>query len=118
MREVNAVVDKIRVLEVATKLGGLGGTEKTLELFTRYMDRDRFEPAVYSWQGLGGPRSKMFDALDVPFHVDRDLGALIDEYLPAKLANPDQFLPGILVVDAQLDASLSDCDCRCRHAVR
>ncbi len=82
IREVRVVVNKIRVLEVATKLGGLGGTEKTLELFTRYMDRDRFEPAIYSWQGLGGPRSKIFDALDVPFHVDRDFGDVLDEFRP------------------------------------
>jgi len=69
-------------LEVATKLGGLGGTEKTLELFTRYMDRDRFDPAIYSWQGLGGPRAKMFETLDVPFHVERELGDLLDEFRP------------------------------------
>jgi len=82
IREVRVFVNRIKVLEVATKLGGLGGTEKTLELFTRYMDRGRFEPAVYSWQGLGGPRSKMFDRLDVPFHVDRDLGDVLDEFQP------------------------------------
>jgi len=81
-REDIFLVDKIRVLEVATKLGGLGGTEKTLELFTRHMDRDRFQPSIYSWQGVGGPRTKIFESLDVPFHVDRDLGDVLDEFGP------------------------------------
>ena len=37
---------RIRILEVANKLGGLGGTEKTVELFVRHFDRDQFEPAI------------------------------------------------------------------------
>ncbi len=69
-------------MEVATKLGGLGGTEKTLELFTRYMNRDKFSVAVYSWQGLGGPRSSVFESMDVPFFVDCDFGDVLDEVRP------------------------------------
>lgn len=100
-RRESVGMKRIRVLEVGNKLGGLGGTEKTVELFVRYLDRSEFEPAVFSNGGFEGPRTHLFDALDVPLYCEPektgtgpsrglagdsasflDLGDVIDEFRP------------------------------------
>ena len=45
----------IRVLHVVKSLG-LGGTEKAMQLMASHLDRDRFEPIVFSFAaGERGP---------------------------------------------------------------
>lgn len=75
-------MERIRVLEVGNRLGGLGGTEKTLELFVRHLDRDQFEPAIYSNEAFEGPRTHVFEALDAPLFHGRDIGEIVDEFRP------------------------------------
>lgn len=75
-------MERIRVLEVGNKLGGLGGTEQTLRLFVKYMDRSRFEPRVYSWQGLGGDDTGVYEQWGVPFESHDDLPGLLNSFRP------------------------------------
>ena len=44
---------KIRVLQVCNQLG-IGGTEKTIQVFSKYLDRSRFEVFVCGLRA-GGP---------------------------------------------------------------
>jgi glycosyltransferase involved in cell wall biosynthesis len=67
---------KIRVLQACNQLG-IGGTEKTIQVFSKYLDRSRFE--VYAC-GLraGGPRVAELERLGVKVIVQpSDLDALI-----------------------------------------
>src|SRR2546425_9615360 len=67
---------KIRVLQACNQLG-IGGTEKTIQVFSKYLDRSRFE--VYAC-GLraGGPRVAELEKLGVPvIVVPPDLETLI-----------------------------------------
>lgn len=69
---------KIRVLHACNQLG-IGGTEKTIQIFSKYLDRSRFE--VYAC-GLksGGLRVKALEDLGVPVIVQpADLTALVRE---------------------------------------
>ncbi|MBP0125075.1 MAG: glycosyltransferase family 4 protein [Nitrospira sp.] len=67
---------KIRVLHACNQLG-IGGTEKTIQVFSKYLDRSRFE--VYAC-GLksGGLRVQALEDLGVPVIVQpADLTALV-----------------------------------------
>lgn len=69
---------KIRVLQACNQLA-IGGTEKTLQVFSKYLDRSRFE--VYAC-GLksGGLRVQALEDLGVPVIVQpADLTALVRE---------------------------------------
>ncbi len=69
---------KIRVLHACNQLG-IGGTEKTIQVFLKYLDRSRFE--VYAC-GLksGGVRVKALEDLGVPVIVQpTDLTSLVRE---------------------------------------
>ena len=69
---------KIRVLHACNQLG-IGGTEKTIQIFSKYLDRSRFE--VYAC-GLksGGLRVQALEGLGVPVIVQpADLTALVRE---------------------------------------
>ncbi len=79
MEEGNAhPVKKIRVLQSCLTLG-IGGTQKTIQVFSKYLDRSRFE--VYAC-GLksGGVRVQTLEDLGVPVIVQpADLTALVRE---------------------------------------
>jgi glycosyltransferase involved in cell wall biosynthesis len=67
---------KIRVLQACNQLG-IGGTEKTIQVFSKYLDRSRFEVFVCGLQA-GGPRADELAKLGVTVVVQPpDLDALI-----------------------------------------
>ena len=45
---------KIRVLQACNQLG-IGGTEKTIQVFSKYLDRSKFDVFACGL-GAGGPR--------------------------------------------------------------
>lgn len=69
----------IRVLHIAGGLG-LGGTEKTLQLFATHLDRTRFTPLVYAFED--GPRREQLAAAGVEVHVGGDLLTLLQRLTP------------------------------------
>ncbi len=77
-----ANTERIRILEVGNSLGGLGGTEKSIELFVRHLNRDKYEPAIYANERFEGPRTQEVAALDAPLHHDCDLGEVLDAFRP------------------------------------
>lgn len=54
---------------------GLGGTEKTMQLFASHLDRTRFTPVVYSPHD--GPRREQLSRRNIPVHIGVDLLALL-----------------------------------------
>lgn len=71
---------KIRVLEVSNELH-LGGAEKTLQLFVKYLDRERFE--VFVCGALkGGDRVAAIESYRVPVYVKPDLPELMRQLRP------------------------------------
>jgi glycosyltransferase involved in cell wall biosynthesis len=67
---------KIRVLQACNQLG-IGGTEKTIQVFSKYLDRSRFEVYACGLQA-GGPRVAELERLGVKVIVQpTDLDALI-----------------------------------------
>lgn len=68
-----------RVLHVVAGLG-LGGTEKTMQLFAAHMDRQRYRPAVHGF--ADGPRREQLTALGVDVHVGPDLLRTITQFRP------------------------------------
>ncbi len=69
----------VRVLHVVNSLG-LGGTEKTMQLLVRHLDRSIFSPLVHSAQD--GPRRAQLKACGVPVAVGGDLFALTERFRP------------------------------------
>jgi glycosyltransferase involved in cell wall biosynthesis len=63
-------VKKIRVLQACNQLG-IGGTEKTLQIFSKYLDRSRFEVYACGLQ-TGGLRVQALEDLGVPVIVKPD----------------------------------------------
>ncbi|WP_462328153.1 glycosyltransferase family 4 protein [Desulfobaculum sp.] len=59
-----------RVLHIVKNLG-LGGTEKTMQLFVSHLDRERFTPVVYSFED--GPRRRALQDAGVEVFVGGDL---------------------------------------------
>ena len=59
---------KIRVLKACNQLG-IGGTEKTIQIFSKYLDRSRFEVFVCGLR-LGGSRVSEFERLGVTVIVE------------------------------------------------
>jgi len=69
---------KIRVLQVCNQLG-IGGTEKTIQVFSKYLDRSRFEVFVCGLRA-GGPRVRELERLGIPVIVQPcELNALVEE---------------------------------------
>ena len=68
-----------RVLHVLCSLG-LGGTEKTMQLFVTHLDRERFFPAV--WCPEPGPRGEMLRAIGVPVITGEDFAAAAARFAP------------------------------------
>ena len=67
---------KIRVLQACLGLG-IGGTQKTLQIFSKYLDRSRFDVFACGLR-VGGPRVVELEKLGVPVVVQPpDLDALI-----------------------------------------
>jgi len=69
----------IRVLHVVKSLG-LGGTEKAMQLMASHLDRDRFEPIVFSF--AAGERGPLLRAAGVATHVGGDLLAVAGKLRP------------------------------------
>jgi glycosyltransferase involved in cell wall biosynthesis len=70
---------KIRVLHVTNKLE-LGGTEKTLEIFCRYLDKSRFEVFVCG-RIAGGVRATNLERAGIPVMIrPDDLTRLVRDY--------------------------------------
>ena len=74
--------ERIRVLEVANQLGGYGGTERTLFVLTKYLNRERFEPRVYSRDGLGGTNIAGYEQMGVPLIHDVPLAEVLESFKP------------------------------------
>ncbi len=70
---------RVRVLHIAPGLG-MGGTEKTMQLFVANLDRSRFLPLVYA--PLGGPREALITASGVRVMVGGDLFRIIGRFRP------------------------------------
>jgi glycosyltransferase involved in cell wall biosynthesis len=71
-------VKKIRVLQACNQLG-IGGTEKTLQIFSKYLDRSCFEVYACGLQ-KGGLRVQVLEDIGVPVIVKpADLTALVRE---------------------------------------
>src|SRR6266581_1491758 len=69
---------KIRVLQACNQLG-IGGTEKTIQVFSKYLDRSRFEVFACGLRA-GGPRVEELKRLGVQVVVNPpDLNALIHD---------------------------------------
>lgn len=69
-------MEKINVLQVCSRLG-LGGTEKNLQIFTKYLDKHLFNVYVCVFVG-GGEREKMLKDMGIKIHViDRSQKKLI-----------------------------------------
>jgi glycosyltransferase involved in cell wall biosynthesis len=72
-------MSRIRVLHVTNKLE-LGGTEKTLQIFCRHLDKSRFDVFVCGRQG-GGVRAIELKHLGIPVIIQpQDLTRLVREY--------------------------------------
>ena len=76
------MAEKIRVLEVGNKLGGYGGTERVLYVMTKYLNRDRFEPKVYSRDGLGGDNTDCYADIGTPLIHDVPLAEVLASFQP------------------------------------
>jgi glycosyltransferase involved in cell wall biosynthesis len=68
-----------RVLHALCSLG-LGGTEKTMQLFVTHLDRERFFPAV--WSPLPGPRGGMLREIGVPVITGESLAEAAARFAP------------------------------------
>jgi len=69
---------KIRVLQACSQLG-IGGTEKTLQVFSKYLDRSRFDVFACGLR-TGGTRVAELERLGVPVIVQPpDLDALLKD---------------------------------------
>jgi glycosyltransferase involved in cell wall biosynthesis len=72
-------MSKLRVLHLTNKLE-LGGTEKTLEIFCRRLDKSRFEVFVCGRLG-GGVRANELERLGIPVVIQpEDVTRLVREY--------------------------------------
>lgn len=70
---------KIRVLHVTNRLE-LGGTEKTLQTFCRYLDKNRFDVMACGRQG-GGVRAVELERLGIPVVIQpADLTQVVRDY--------------------------------------
>ncbi|MUM76130.1 glycosyltransferase [Pseudodesulfovibrio sp. F-1] len=70
----------VRVLHIVNTLG-LGGTEKAMQLFLAHLDKNRFQPAVFSPQD--GPRARQIRALGVKTFIGGDLLTELQRLKPA-----------------------------------
>lgn len=68
-----------RVLHAAHGLG-LGGTEKTLQLFLLHLDRERFAPAAFAFED--GPRGQALRDQGIPTFVGSDFLAVLRRFDP------------------------------------
>jgi glycosyltransferase involved in cell wall biosynthesis len=72
-------MSKIRLLHLTNKLE-LGGTEKTLQIFCRYLDRSRFDVFACGRMG-GGVRAIELERLGIPVIIQpQDLTRLVREH--------------------------------------
>ncbi len=67
---------KIRILQACNQLG-IGGTEKSIQVFSKYLDRSRFEVFACGLRA-GGPRAAELERLGVKVIIQPpDLDALM-----------------------------------------
>lgn len=69
----------IRVLHVSHTLG-LGGTEKVMQSFVTHLPRDRFSPAVFSFDD--GPRGEQLRAARIPVYEKTDFYKALKKFQP------------------------------------
>lgn len=69
----------VRVLHVSFGLG-LGGTEKVMQFLASGLDRDRFEPSVFSF--ADGPRRRQLSASGVQVSIGNDLLRCLERLRP------------------------------------
>ncbi|BBD08639.1 glycosyltransferase family 4 protein [Desulfovibrio ferrophilus] len=77
---MSAVGAPIPVLHITGSLG-LGGTEKTLQLFVSHLDKARFSPSVFAFED--GPRRAMLAAKGIDVFVGGDLLVILQRLRPA-----------------------------------
>ena len=122
-------MSKIRVLHVTNQLG-LGGTEKTLQIFCQYLDKSRFEVFACGRIG-GGIRAAELERFGIPVFVQPpDLTQLIREYkidichvhragtLQSRIHYPRNILAGLAIVETNVFHALDEqegdrIDCHC-----
>ncbi|MBU1002056.1 MAG: glycosyltransferase family 4 protein [Proteobacteria bacterium] len=68
------------ILHITGSLG-LGGTEKTLQLFVSHLDRTRFRPMVFAF--ADGPRRALLSKLGIDVFVGGDLLEIMQRLRPA-----------------------------------
>ncbi len=66
---------RLRLLEFSNQWE-LGGTEKSAELFMKYLDRSRFELLAAGWRG--GERAPAIRALGIELHLEADPRSMAD----------------------------------------
>jgi len=68
-----------RIMHV-TKSLGLGGTEKAMQLFVSHLNREQFDPAVFSFRD--GERGRALRAQGIPVFVGGDLLSVLTSFGP------------------------------------
>ncbi len=76
---MKASTDTFKALHVVSSLG-LGGTEKTMQLFVSHLDNERFFPAV--WSPQPGPRGDMLRERGIPVIVNESLEDAASRFAP------------------------------------
>ncbi len=72
-------MSKIKVLQAASRLD-MGGTEKALQVFCKYLDKSKFEVMACGWQ-QGGCRVEEVKKLGIPVIVGPvDITEVVREY--------------------------------------
>jgi glycosyltransferase involved in cell wall biosynthesis len=72
-------MSKIKVLQAASRLG-MGGTEKALQVFCKYLDKSKFEVWACGWE-QGGCRVEELEKLGIPVVVGPvDLNEVVREH--------------------------------------
>lgn len=73
---------KIKVLNLGYGLGGYGGTERTLFVYAKYLNRDIFDVRVHCLGPNGGQNSEIYQTQSIPYSEGDQLDEVLKNYKP------------------------------------
>ena len=76
------MASKIKVLNIGYGLGGYGGTERTLFVYAKYLDRSRFDVRVHGLGERAGDNVKIYQDASLPFSESDDLTEVLATFQP------------------------------------
>lgn len=74
--------NRIKVLNLGYSLGGYGGTERTLFVYAKYLDKAIFDVRVHGLGPAGGANTGIYEAEGIVLTLDQDLSEVLSSFKP------------------------------------